>query len=267
MKKILLPTDFSAASKNAIQHALRYFSKTPVEFVLLNACGNTLGVSPDGLALYADLTKQVEANLQKLAEELTSANRDTNCQFRTVAMAVEPDLAISMMLQAEHVDWVVVGATGSEKTIRFGSVATALVRANRCHVLVIPATSQPGPLLNVVLATDYQPLGFAGAKALQDLVGNHHAQLTFLTILAKDAMTSAPDKAIREAFQSRFADLNTTEVIESHVGLQAGISNYVESHYVDLLVTASHHRSLLDVLLNRSTTCLSSSDSVSCSGR
>ncbi|GAB4030200.1 universal stress protein [Spirosoma gilvum] len=254
MKKILLPTDFSAASKNAIRHALRYFSKTPVEFVLLNACGTTLGVSPDGLALYADLTEQVEANLRKLADGLASGSGDTNCQFRTVAMAVEPDLAINMMLQTEHFDWVVVGATGSDRAITFGSLATALVRSNRCNVLVVPATSQSGPLLNVVFATDYQPLGIANAKTLHDLVDSHHAQLTFLTILSEDAMKSAPDKVDREAFQARFADLYTLEAIESHMGLQVGIESYVESNYVDLLVTVSHHRSLLDLLLDRSTT-------------
>lgn len=118
----------------------------------------------------------------------------------------------------------------------------------------MPFSQQPGPLLNVVLATDYQPLGINAIKSLHELVSIHQAELTFLTILAEDTLTTAPEKSIRDAYQAEFSDLNTNEVIESHLCLRAGIDDYIDSHYVDLLITVCHHRSFLDVLLNRSLT-------------
>lgn len=254
MTKILLPTDFSNASINAIRHALHNFSGDNTEFVLLNALGTSLISSPDGWSAYGELARQSDENLQTLITELNCTDVERPCRFRTVTLASAPELAIDMLLRAEPFDWVVMGASGTGKAITFGSVATAVIRANRCNVLVVPATVSPIPLLNIVLATDYVPLASPARYALHKLVEEHHARLTFLTILANDTLTTAPKKSLRDAFQAGFQDLNTTEAIESHTDLRNGIENYIDSHYVDLLVTVCHHRSLLDVLLNRSTT-------------
>ncbi|WP_338868994.1 universal stress protein [Spirosoma sp. SC4-14] len=254
MTKILLPTDFSEASLNAIQHALHTFSGSDTEFVLLQALGTSLISSPDGWSAYGELMSRSEANLQTLIADLKRHTNAASSRFRTATLASTPELAIDMLLRAEPFDWVVLGATGTGKAIAFGSVATAVIRANRGNVLVIPATVPPLPLLNAVFATDYAPLARAARYALHKLVERHHARLTFLTILAKDTLTSAPPKTLRQAFQSGFQELSTTEAIESHTDLRNGIENYLESHYVDLLVTVCHHRSLIDLLLNRSTT-------------
>ncbi|CAN5141831.1 hypothetical protein BH09BAC4_BH09BAC4_13970 [soil metagenome] len=252
MKKILLPTDFSETSKNAIRCALRYFADTPVEFVLLNALGAR--VSSTGVAQSANLILQTEAKLRELEKKILSEDGFIQHTFRVVALAMEPKTAIKLLVQNESFDWVVVGTTGFGNAVALGSIATALIRINQCNVLVVPFSQQPTPLLNVVLATDYQPLGINAIKSLHELVSIHHAELTFLTILADDTLTTAPEKSIRDAYQAEFADLNTNEVIESHVCLRAGIDDYIDSHYVDLLVTVCHHRSFLDVLLNRSLT-------------
>ncbi|QMW01024.1 universal stress protein [Spirosoma foliorum] len=256
MKKILLPTDFSETSKNAIRCALRYFSNTPVEFVLLNAFGTSLTVASDVVAVYASLLEQVETNLLELENEIKQRLPSTKekRRVRTIAVPTDPETAIKRLIQMERFGWVVIGTTGSGNAITVGSLATALVRANLCNVLVIPFSEPPGPLSNVVFATDYQPIGESARKVLSELVSQHQAELTFLTILADDTLTSAPSKAVRDAYRAQFADLNSNEAIESHVGLRVGIEDFIDSHYVDLLVTVCHHRSLLDVLLNRSLT-------------
>lgn len=256
MKKILLPTDFSETSKNAIRCALRYFTAPAVEFVVLHAWETPLEVEPDGMTIHPNLLEQVETNLRRLVNEIKTivSKAAEKPQIRTIAIPSSPETAITQVINTEHVDWVVVGATGNGNAIAFGSLATALIRANLCNLLIIPYSEPPGPLLNVVLATDYQPLGASATKALRELVEFHQAGLTFLTILADDTLTAVPPKPIRDAFQAPFADLSINEAIETHTGLRVGIEDFIDSHYVDLLVTVCHHRSLLDVLFNRSLT-------------
>lgn len=254
MKKILLPTDYSETSKNAIRCALRYFAvgDTPVEFVLLNAIGKP--PTPNNVAASANKILLAEANLRALGKKLLRKDGFTQHPFRVVALAMEPKTAIKLLVQNEPFDWVVVGTTGFGKPVAIGSLAMSLIRMDRLNVLIIPLSTPPGPLLHVVLATDYQPLGTLAIKSLHELVEIHHAELTFLTILAEETLTLAPEKSNRDAYQAPFSDLITNEAIESHVGLRVGIEDYIDSHYVDLLATRCHHRSLLDVWLNRSLT-------------
>ncbi|QIP15137.1 universal stress protein [Spirosoma aureum] len=253
MKKILLPTDFSETSKNAIRCAIRYFANISVEFVLLNATDKSAVLNRGHQS--TNLNLQTEADLRALGEKLFSGNGLVQHTFRVVVMAMAPKAAITLMLQNESFDWVIVGTTGTSKANAFGNLATALIRLNRCNVLIVPFSSQPDtPLLNVLFATDYQPLGTGAVNSLHALVGIHHAELTFLTILAKKTLQVAPEKSIRDAYQAPFTDLTINEAIESHIGLRSGIEDYIDSHNVDLLIVTCHHRSLLDVLLRRSLT-------------
>lgn len=102
MKKILLPTDFSETSKNAIRCALRYFADTPVEFVLLNALGAR--ASSTGAAQSANLILQTEAKLRELEKKIIREDGFIQHTFRVVALAMEPKTAIKLLVQNESFD-------------------------------------------------------------------------------------------------------------------------------------------------------------------
>ena len=72
MKNILLPTDFSENSWNAIKYALEFYKNTPVNFYILNVTlistyvSGEIPILPSSNILETTILKQAKLELTKL---------------------------------------------------------------------------------------------------------------------------------------------------------------------------------------------------------
>lgn len=248
MKKILLLTDFSEASRNALSFARLFFADTLADFHLLcaHATESDGFNSPKPVSEIAcsTPTDQLHAIVTGLRGEATN-------DWHTFRSSSQPGKAIDIIEQAinaEGYDFVVIGPQPDDDIIElFNNSATALVRQLKANVLLVPVNARPRLIRQVVLAADFANL--KNSKLLgpvKELVTLKGAALILLIIdmPGDDAIQLEREAHIRQFLlpvEPTVARLKATSAKE-------GIDAYLNEHQVDLLVTIPQHESRTDAL-------------------
>lgn len=143
LKKILLPTDFSDASYEALEAAQTLALHFSAELYLVNVVSFpalAMMEAPMGLGISTLPEQMVEAHrrmVQALVKEKISE------AVRVQSMVVEGDATLQIVRIAEEneVDLIVMATYGQTgwRHLVFGSVAEKVVQMARCPVLVIHA--------------------------------------------------------------------------------------------------------------------------------
>ncbi|MPR32771.1 universal stress protein [Salmonirosea aquatica] len=251
MKKILLLTDFSETSRKAIDFALQLYKGIACEFTVLN-CYIELPLSNDQVDEVVDHNAQSRIN--EYVDALKQKNSDGDFSFRGTAIGGNLAVAVTGIYEKVPFDAVVVGASGTGSSVRLGSVATEIIRAARYPVLVVPSSVPVKPVQRIVVAIDYQNFRMPEVLApVRELMKSGMSGLVFLSILDPDSSDSEVDSQEKRLLNEYFLGYNPQHHYTKNDSPAAGIEAFISSHETDLLVTVSHHHSLWDVLLNRST--------------
>jgi len=255
MYKVLLLTDFSAASQHAIAYAQTLFDDVSTDFCLLHVFPLEPELGYGSAFLLADERETTEKSLEKLQQTITQQPVPAYHTYRNMVAVGDLEGAVAQLVKQEAFDAVVVGATGAGQSKLFGSVATGIIRRGKTNVLVIPASAAIRPLKQVVLATNYQSVNDAESLVLlKELVSRKAAQLTLLTIEKPGKPDQKPSEVDQLYVEHALEATQNDEYIIRDEDVQHGIDAYLDTHTVDLLVMIPHHKSVVDVLLNNSVT-------------
>ena len=253
MKKILLLTDLSEASHNALQFARSFFSDTLVDFHLLCVHPIKSGSQHNPIIVVKATQSSQAVQLNKIVGELRREATNDWHTFRSTACPGQLIEVVQRSVKLEPYDVVVIGTNPDDTNSGFGNGAIDLIRQLEANVLVVPVDAHPRLVRQVVLAADFAHLD--NAKLLgpvKDLVTLKGAALVLLTI-------DTPGKDIiymeREAHIRQFL----APIIPTIARLRAdsakeGIDAYLAGHPVDLLVTIPHRNGRTDALAEDNTT-------------
>ena len=256
MKKILLLTDFSDASKKAISFAQVLFDHTPAAFRIVNTYPPLADLTYGTAAMLEAEEEASQLQLTKLLAEVTSQPIPAYHTYKTATSIGEPVSTAERLLRQEPFDFVLVGASGRHSSQLLGSTATGMIRDCRTNVLIVPAAAQIKPVREIVLAVNVTSINDMDTLLpLKEILADKGAKLTILTITSKkNKLTSAEIEQQRD----RIANYLQSESAEAYIihddKVEHGINDYLDTHQVDLLVTIPHQKSLLDVILNTSVT-------------
>ena len=146
LKKILVPTDFSACADAALERAALLALECNAELILLHVRDELLFVAPDGFSYlpaqaYKEHERQIEEQLAEQAKRLGA--RGVRVSARNVFGRPQPE--ILRVADAEQVDLIVMGTHGRRALGRLflGSVAEHLTRRARVPVMTVHASPQP----------------------------------------------------------------------------------------------------------------------------
>lgn len=149
MKNILLPTDFSENSWNAIRYAIQLFENDQCTFHLFNAytpvvydLTYVLLASPAQFGLRDPIRDASKASLRELQKRiLDEFGTNSNHKYETIARFETLITGIKELIDERHIDLVVMGtkgATGAKK-ILFGSNTVQVFREIKCPIIAIPS--------------------------------------------------------------------------------------------------------------------------------
>ncbi|WP_338869000.1 universal stress protein [Spirosoma sp. SC4-14] len=253
MYKILLLTDFSAASRHAIAFTQALFADTAATFCLLNTYLVEPEIDYSSVMLLEERRRAIEAGMQTFRQSITQQPEPEYHTYTTKVMLGDPVGAVRQLLSEEFFNLVVLGASGSGNSQLFGSVATGLVRQATTNVLVVPATAPIRPLEHAVLATDYTSVNNRESLTiLTDLLSRKAAELTLLTIENTDHPETLASEPNRQYVLSAFENIPSETYTIHDTDVLHGIQDYLAVHTVDLLAMLPHHTSFMDVIFNRS---------------
>jgi nucleotide-binding universal stress UspA family protein len=166
-KNILVATDFSEASRRALQGALALFSESDARISVVHALArapqqySTLENPPE-----LDARVEAEQNMNEFVKAL-----DSDRSFQAGVYAGKVADVVADLIKQEKFDLLVIGTRSREgiSKLALGSVAEQLLRIATCPVLTIGPRTEFGTAATamefrrILFATDF---GAASAKAL-----------------------------------------------------------------------------------------------------
>jgi nucleotide-binding universal stress UspA family protein len=165
MKKILLPTDFSPNSVNAIHYALNLFKDEKCTFYLLNVYRVPYVTSQDVayvntetlIDLEEGLKETSEERLKELAGKLT-AGGNSNHSFEMISDYNFLSDSVKRIVGEKDIDLIVMGtkgATGAQE-IFMGSNTGDIIMKVDCNVLAVPENVVYNEPREITFPTDYK---------------------------------------------------------------------------------------------------------------
>lgn len=257
MKKILLTSDFSKASDNAIQYAINLLGDIPCEFTLMHAYDTfPVGGSPEiGYSLIDEMFNKAKKEIAVYLDAIKELDVEKIHTFKAELVSGSPASAIQILDQNHNYDFVIVGATGKGNDILFGSTATDVVRNVAANSLIVPIKAETTPVKNVVLAVDYQPVrSFHEFDGLKEFLLQKKATLTLLTILKEGQSPTELDGLMKFKYHDYFKGITIIDYQIQAESAEEGIIDYLGTHEADILVMLTRHHSFFDVLFDRSLT-------------
>jgi nucleotide-binding universal stress UspA family protein len=142
LRRILVPTDFSKHSHNALQYAVAFAEKFGAELHLLHVVQDLALFLPDTVAVSPVAAPPVDQLTAAVREALLRVIRDNGLERLTVCPEVRegtPFYEIIRCAREKDVDLIVMGTHGRSGLahVLLGSVSEKVVRKAPCPVLTV----------------------------------------------------------------------------------------------------------------------------------
>lgn len=139
--KILLTTDGSEYSLNALEHALSIASANDAEIVVLNVIEDNFVIDLPNAEIIRDVKEILNEKSQKALKQVEELKEDLgyDVKLRFISVEGSPSNIILKTIEEEDINLVVIGSSGKTGFDKFimGSVANKVVNSAKCSVLVI----------------------------------------------------------------------------------------------------------------------------------
>ena len=142
LRRILHPTDFSAASAPAYRRALELAKADRAELLLVHVLSPPVVPMTDGYVapkVYEELSAATQADGRKRLNGLVAKARRAGVRVRGLLVEGVPHERIAQTARSSKADVVVVGTHGRTGFSRFflGSVASRVLAVSPCPVLTV----------------------------------------------------------------------------------------------------------------------------------
>lgn len=255
MKKFLVPIDFSDASLNAAEYAVKIIKSLPIEAHL------TLYHVYSKISFSA-LTSSEEGSRQKVSElELEEVKNSITGDLSNVSCVVEDGSFVENI--AEHalshdINLIIMGITGSSKIsqVFMGTNTLNVIRNVNCPVMIIPPDGQFKGLKKVVFTSDFKDVARTTPFAsLTKILDTFQPELDILNVDSEHYVELTEEfKIEREAMELKLGKYNPNFSFLRAFDFLDGINEYVEAKHIDAIITVPRKHSFLSQLFKTSHT-------------
>jgi nucleotide-binding universal stress UspA family protein len=192
-KKIIIATDFSEPSIEALREADLIAHRTGAELIVFHAVPNLVRANPlfphKNIEDLFQLPQMMDRAAEAVDELINKHLHPDRTQVKVLVDTGWPDT--TLMRQAEEIgaDLIVVGSRGFTglKHVLLGSVAERVVRYAHCAVLVARASPHVG---HILAATDFSDPSLPAIDAASKIALRRSADLTVLHSLGTSSSLS-----------------------------------------------------------------------------
>ena len=262
-KKILIPTDFSKNSWNALVYALNLYKDEECTFYLLNAFQlydfptDTIREADPGDAEYEKEKEKSESGLEGLLEGINMRNDTSNHHFETISKYNKVIDAVRETVKEKEIEFLIMGTKGENnpETTLYGSNAMDVIeKVQKCPVLVLPPDINFEDKVNneVVFATNFKTLY------------NHH-ELDYLVDIAKRSKAAVRVLYVQESDKLSSDQENNKKVLSDHlkevvytfhtltnIKVAEGIHSFIESRGSGMLALVNKKHGFFSSIFSKS---------------
>ncbi|HVO79889.1 MAG TPA: universal stress protein [Terriglobales bacterium] len=218
LKRVLVATDFSAASEKALRHAIAIARSFGAKFYLAHVV-SSLGFKLAGGDAAVLATEAARRDVLQLESRLVQTGALTGIEHEAVVSEGNVWEQLEQVVEREQVDLVVIGTHGRTglRKIFMGSVAEEIFRHASCPVLTVGpcAPSEPpvrAALRHILYPTDLSQESTEAVPFAVSLAKQHGAQLTMLHVVERFAGEALADRArVVATLEGRLKELLSDE--------------------------------------------------------
>lgn len=230
MKNILLPTDFSENSKNAVNFALKFFEGQTCTFYILNSQKPSGYITADvlygapGTSVYEGILNDNKKELEKMVQFCESISEKENFSF---VPKIDFDNIVDAVKQAvalNKIELIIMGsngATGAAEVV-FGSNTLKVIRNVDCPVIVVPEGYSFEKINSVLLSLNYQyEVSNKSLSVVSEIVKKHKASLKILEIEEENIELATKRNQSEEVFKEIGFERFTMKNIPASIAINA----------------------------------------------
>ncbi|MEW4922644.1 universal stress protein [Algibacter sp. 2305UL17-15] len=245
MKNILLPTDFSKNSWNAIKYAISFFEKETCNFYVLHVNRLSKVLVNDSPYITAQDVledanaqpgkKQLRNILKRISKDFTTNKKHRFYTLLDYNFFVE---SVRKHVEEKKVDYVVMGTKGASglKKIIVGSNTGDVITKVKCTTLVVPEDAQFINPKEIAFPTDFLlTYDIQILDPLSEILEKHHSTLRILHISKKKADLNGDQKNSKELLEDYFSHLPHSFHYLTNKKVEDAIQCFVESRNINMI--------------------------------
>lgn len=270
MKKILLPTDFSATAENASKYAIELAASYGADVLMTNAFlvpADAIIASSLAWPLldYETLYRESKHDLERFLRKVKSSSKHPNEHGHSAHIALESHPGsvfevTSDLVTKKNIDLVVMGisATGAVPQVIFGSNCRTMINKADFPVLYIPSEAAFRQVEIIGFATDLSINDVEIIKDVLQLWRREHIQLKLIHITKEEIQNTSKTQVQVDDFikvvRENISNTNITYEYVSNIDIDNGLSWLTQEFKIDMLAMVHRQHSFLSRLLHGSHT-------------
>lgn len=254
MQNILVPVDFSPASRNAAIYAAELAKTFNAKLILFHAYMLPTPVSevPYVMVTADEIQRENEALIKKDADQLHDTYK---IEVEWLVQIGIPSDEIKDLAKEKNADLIVMGmkgAGGLDKII--GSTTTNVIRKLKTPVLVIPEKATYQPIQHITYAYDLNdPSGPALFQPLLELAAGYQSRFSLLHIISPSEAKQNNEPGYAP-LENVFLGRQVSWVTAEDSSVTRGISEYLLQHPAELLAMIAHRHNFFERVFSKSNT-------------
>jgi len=261
MKNILLPTDFSDNSWNAIQYALELFKGYKCTFHLLNTYTPIIynieyfetGSAQAGLI--DSMQESSKNGLDNLLIKINDQFKNENHTFSKISSFNTLVREVEELYQENAIDFIIMGTQGASglKEVLFGSNTVHIIKNAKCPVLAIPNDFSFESPHEILFPSDYE-VDFQDKhiQPIIDLVSSYNARINILNASYGYDLSEKQEQN-KQKLEIYFKHIAHLFHSVSNQNVTEAITNFQLRVLVNLLVMIKNKHSFFENLFFKST--------------
>lgn len=256
MKNVLIPTDFSENSKNAIKYAFLHFSNMEVNFYLLHISpvhtGKNKNDKPSEILAYGDYTLKTSGQMLEIVHFCKRSTINPKHRFFSLE---ENNLfvdGIRNCIVQNNIDYIVMSAKGflDRKNLAIGSKTNEVITKVKCPVIIVPEEVQYTITKTIVLLVDLTM--FYTSKVLENLMETlvmTKAVLRILFISNIKANLSRFQQKSLEFLKIYLGDITYSIHFIIAENLENGLQFFIEKQKADMVALVAKNLNFLHYIV------------------
>ncbi len=260
MKHVLIPTDFSENSWNAIEYGLALLKRTKCTFYLFHVnpttvysgTETTLIVAPE--IIEATILKESEVLLQKMLQRIEKLPLNSKHVFVTLAACDFFIDAIRKQVTEKKITLILMGTKGATglKKIALGSNTADVITKVKCPLLAVPENAVFKRPREIAFPTDYH-IGYdlRVLESLLEMALINKATIRMLHISKKDDELTPEQWKNKDFLHDYLKDIEHSFHFLSGTKLEAAVQCFTESREIDMIAMVAKNLNYFQRILFR----------------
>ncbi|MCK0159246.1 universal stress protein [Allomuricauda sp. F6463D] len=256
MKNILLPTDFSENSIQALKYAQTLFAFKECNFYLLYV-GTLLDTQKDESTFQLDSESIVstKTKLTDLVKNIRRSNAETNHSFFALHEYGFFIPTIKKHLEEKNIDLIVMGTKGASgiKEKVLGSNAGDVITKVQCNTLVVPAQAELSKPREIAFPTDFNIFySLEILRPMEEMIRLGKAHFRIMNALkVGDVLNEEQEKNkehLLDFMEETFPETHSFHTITNQK-VKSAIQCFVESREIDMMIMVAKNLNFIQQIL------------------